>query len=206
MKKLALSILATFEGIDPASYYPCDLQASHMEPESDTPNLKSTIRRIKADESEYGEDIWDSWDLPPVDEETGEEKRDPDETYDELFEVTVSGVASFSEVMHYLDHIGAGYEDCETMGTLGGPLGIGVVPDFPFYIESNLVIGSIRVTPVIIDTETDSVCTMTEATWNRIRAMFRKNKWDAYAMKNMGSRELEQEHIDRALGFEPATK
>lgn len=204
MTKLALSILATFEGISPKEYWPCDPQIEHMEPETDTPNLKSEIRRITADESDY--DIWDSWDLPPVDEETGEEKRDPDKVYDDLMVVSVSGVASFSEVMRYLSHIGAGYEDCETMGTLGGPLGIGVVPDFPFYTESNLVVASIRVTPVIIDTEDDSVCTMTKATWNRIRAMFRRNKWDAYSMEQMGSRELEQEHIDRALGFEPATK
>jgi hypothetical protein len=199
MKKLALSILASFEGISPKAYWPCDSQIEHMEPETDTPNLKSEIRRITADESDY--DIWDSWDLPPVDEETGEEKRDPDEVYDDLMEVTVSGVASFSEVMRYLSHIGAGYEDCETMGTLGGPLGIGVVPDFPFYTESNLVVASIRVTPVIIDTENDSVCTMTEATWNRIRAMFRRNKWDAYSMERMGSRDLEQQHIDKALGL-----
>lgn len=47
------------------------------------------------------------------------------------------------------ERLGLTAEGTETMGTLGGPLSIGVVPDIVYEGDSNLVILTVRVTPIL---------------------------------------------------------
>lgn len=201
MKKLAVSVLAKFEGLNPKDYWPCDSYIGHMEPDKEeTPHLQSESQTIRPEDSEWDSELWTRNKIVPVDEETGEERPVEGEEYDELREVTVTGIVSFTEAMRYLDHIGAIYEDCETMGTLGGPLSGGfpsIVPDMPFNIESQLVVASIRITPFIIDTEAKCICAMREATWDRIRELFRKH--DGYALAKMGARSFPHELIEECM-------
>jgi hypothetical protein len=178
------SVLATFEGINPIACYPCDYYARHMLPLPEH-NLSYTDDEIF--ESEYDRGLWDRYNLAPEDEDeriAAEEKMEAKEewkAWDELRNIQVQGVVTFGQAMAYLDHIGAIFEDCETMGTIGGPLGLGIVPDVPFRIESALVIGSIRITPFW--TNGDDWTPLTEASWERVRELFRK--YDTYDLAKM---------------------
>ena len=175
--KLMCSVLATFEGINPTEYYPCDSYARHMLPLPEH-GLGYTDEEIF--ESEYDSGMWERFNIAPEDEEERIEAEEEMEAkgewkaWDELRNIQVQGIVTFGQAMAYLDHIGAVFEDCETMGTLGGPLGIGIVPDMPFRIESALVIGSIRITPFWSDG--DEWTPLTEASWERVRELLRKHE------------------------------
>jgi len=182
--QLMCSVLATFEGINPTEYYPCDSYARHMLPLPEH-GLSHTDDEVY--ESEYDRGLWERFNIAPEDEEeriAAEEAMEAKgewKAWDELRNIQVEGVVPFGQAMAYLDHIGAVYEDCETMGTLGGPLGLGIVPDIPFMIESALVIGSIRITPFWSDG--DDWTPLTEASWERVRELFRK--YDTYDLARM---------------------
>lgn len=182
--QLMCSVLATFEGINPTEYYPCDSYARHMLP---LPEHGLTYTDDEIYESEYDSGVWESFNLAPEDEEERIEAEEAMEAkgewkaWDELRNIQVEGIVPFGQAMAYLDHIGAVFEDCETMGTLGGPLGIGIVPDIPFEIESALVIGSIRITPFW--STGDDWTPLTESSWERVRELFRT--YDAYDLAKM---------------------
>lgn len=182
--QLMCSIIATFEGINPTEYYPCDPYASHMLP---LPEHGLSYTDDEIFESEYDSGVWERFNIAPEDEEErikAEEEMEAKgewKAWDELRNIQVQGIVTFGHAMAYLDHIGAIFEDCETMGTLGGPLGLGIVPDIPFTIESALVIGSIRITPFW--NNGDDWTSLTEASWERVRELFRKH--DAYALARM---------------------
>lgn len=188
--QLMCSVLATFEGINPTEYYPCDAYASHMLPLPEH-GLSHTDDEVY--ESEYDSGVWERFNLAPEDEDERIEAEEAMEAkgewkaWDELRSIQVEGVVTFGQAMAYLDHIGAVYEDCETMGTLGGPLGIGIVPDIPFMIESALVIGSIRITPFW--SNGDDWTPLTESSWERVRELFRKH--DTYDLAKMARNGME---------------
>lgn len=182
--QLMCSVLATFEGINPTEYYPCDSYARHMLP---LPEHGLSYTDDEIFESEYDRGLWDRYNIAPEDEEERIAAEEEMETkgewkaWDELRNIQVEGIVPFGQAMAYLDHIGAIFEDCETMGTLGGPLGLGIVPDIPFEIESALVIGSIRITPFW--STGDDWTPLTESSWERVRELFRKH--DAYTLARM---------------------
>lgn len=176
-QQLMCSVLCTFEGINPTEYYPCDSYARHMLP---LPEHGLSYTDDEIFESEYDDGIWRRFSIAPEDEQerikAEQEMEDENRwrAWDELRSIQVEGVVPFGQAMAYLDHIGAVYEDCETMGTLGGPLGIGIVPDIPFTIESALVIASIRITPFW--SAGDDWTPLTEASWERVRELLRKHE------------------------------
>ena len=179
-----VSLLATFEGINPSRYYPCDTYAKHMLPDPEH-GLSYTDREIY--ESEWCDGMWRDagFRIAPEDEEErieAECEQGGNFEWDELREIQVEGVVTFEQAVEYLEHIGARFEDCETMGTLGGPLGLGIVPDMPFNVESQLVISSIRITPFWMDGNGEW-SPLTEASWERLLELFREHDlWDIRKM------------------------
>ena len=92
------------------------------------------------------------------------------EWYDALQDIQASGIVSREQLEMFLDGLGAFAEDCETMGTLGGPLSDGmpyIVPDISFICESPILIECIRITPIPSKFEPNSC--LTEASWGRTR-------------------------------------
>jgi len=73
-----------------------------------------------------------------------------------------SGILDRATFETLMDRLGAVAEDVQTMGTLGGPLGIGIVPDISYNIESQAVIACIRATPI-----SDRI--NSEERWNMVR-------------------------------------
>jgi hypothetical protein len=93
-----------------------------------------------------------------------------------ICDIQVNGILDREATFEFLDSIGASFEDCKTMGTLGGPLSPGIVPDFPFGIESQGMIASIRITPVLCRKEGDEWVPLrapNESQWKRIENIFR---------------------------------
>lgn len=86
-------------------------------------------------------------------------------------DMTVNCVLDKSQFSRFVDAIGAVANDCNTLGTLGGPLG-GIVPDVDFRIESSALIASFRATPFFSRfalNECDSE-ERAERIWARLRA------------------------------------
>ena len=188
--QIMVSLLATFEGINPTEHYPCDSYARHMLP---LPEHGLSYTDDEIYESEYDDGIWKSFSIAPEDEEERIEAEDglggAFRGWDEIRKIQVEGVVTFGQAMAYLDHIGAIFEDCETMGTLGGPLGIGIVPDMAFQTESQLVISSIRITPFWNDNGDWSP--LSEASWERLRELFRRH--DLWTLRKMANNRVEAE-------------
>lgn len=179
-----VSLLAQFEGVNPAQYYPCDTYVKHMLPKEEH-GLSFSDREIF--ESEWSEEMWHDagFRIAPEDEEERMYEEDGaggNFEWDELREIQVEGVVTFEQAIEYLEHIGATFEDCETMGTIGGPLGIGIVPDMPFKVESRLVVSSIRITPFWAD-RNGEWSPLTEASWERLRELFRQH--DLWKIRRM---------------------
>lgn len=187
--QLMLAVCASFEGINPTEYYPCDSYARHMKP---LPEHKLQCTDDEIFDSEYDSGLWERFRIAPEDEEERErleseaEENGTWKAWDELRNIRVSGCVEFKRGIAYLEHIGAIFEDCETMGTIGGPLSFGVVPDMSFRIESKLVVGTVRVTPFIfrgIVDNTLSCSLVSEATWERIKGLFREHDlWELCRM------------------------
>jgi len=103
-----------------------------------------------------------------------------------LSDVQMSGIFDRETTFGFLDRIGARFEDCETMGTLGGPLG-GFVPDFSFSVESQILISSIRVTPVLcVETENglEPIKAPSESKWERFKSLFQR--FDCFDLARQG--------------------
>jgi hypothetical protein len=98
-----------------------------------------------------------------------------------ISDVQMSGIFDRDTLFDFLSNIGAQFEDCNTLGTLGGPLG-GMVPDFPFQVESQVLISSIRITPVWCEWQEDRWEPLelpSENLWERIRHILKRHDpWD----------------------------
>lgn len=81
-----------------------------------------------------------------------------------ICDIQVSGILDRATLFNLLDSIGAAFENCQTMGTLGGPLAPwgGIVPDFAFDVESQVLFASIRITPIL--------CRRENGAWEPCRA------------------------------------
>jgi hypothetical protein len=95
---------------------------------------------------------------------------------DDVASVDAQGILPAREFFKMCDDMGVICEDCETMGSIGGPLG-GHVPDVPYTIESPLVVLSMRATP-FLQSEDGTQSALSPASWERIRgAMVRCDPW-----------------------------
>lgn len=83
-----------------------------------------------------------------------------------------SGIIDARKFFDLLNDSAFTFEDCGTMGTLGGPLSLGCVPDVAFATESPLAIVSMRATPFWED-EQGQPQPVTEATWDRLKKYYR---------------------------------
>jgi hypothetical protein len=83
-----------------------------------------------------------------------------------------SGILDARKFFELLDSIDIIFEDCGTMGTLGGPLSLGCVPDVAFTSESRHCIVSMRATPFYRN-ERGEAQPVTEATWDRLKKYYR---------------------------------
>lgn len=86
-----------------------------------------------------------------------------------------SGIFDRKTFLKWIDDIGASFETDATLGTLGGPLAPwgGIVPDMAFNIESQTLISSIRVTPILCK-DGEPVRAPSEWEWERIKTYFKK--------------------------------
>ena len=82
-----------------------------------------------------------------------------------------SGILGAREFFDMLNNADFRFEDCGTMGTLGGPLSIGCVPDVPFGTESQAAIVSMRATP-FWENEAGEPQPVTDATWERLKKYY----------------------------------
>lgn len=94
-----------------------------------------------------------------------------DTWYSHMSDLTLCAFMTRSEFKTFVSELGAYAEDCLTMGTLGGPLGIGIVPDIPMNIESDVLITSIRVTPCP-EVNGEPIYIDNERQWNVLRSAF----------------------------------
>jgi hypothetical protein len=106
-----------------------------------------------------------------------------------ISDIQVSGIFDRETLFDFLSNIGASYEDVESLGTLGGPLG-GMVPDFCFTVESQCLISSIRITPVWCEWKGDRwepLKLPSEEMWGRIGDIFsRHDPWDIKSHRAIG--------------------
>lgn len=85
-------------------------------------------------------------------------------------DLTINAVMDKSTFKAFVDYIGAIARDCNTLGTLGGPLGH-LAPDVLFEIESSALIASIRVTPFFSNDKLNACDSdeRAEQIWQRLR-------------------------------------
>jgi hypothetical protein len=163
--KLYCSIVLTSEGIVPGKWHPCQSDPSDIDRAArEIAGLSVDSGEFSPEDSEYDRDLW-----KPTED-------------DRCMYVHVSGIVPFTLGMRFLEKIGAYYENCETMGTLGGPLG-GWVPDFPFNVESQLQAVSIRITPILMN-PAGEILPVREHSWRRLKELFQR--WDAFDLSHMG--------------------
>ncbi len=104
-----------------------------------------------------------------------------------ISDVQMSGIFDRETAFKFLDSIGAGFETTQTMGTIGGPLGHWC-PDFAFNVESQVLISSIRVTPVLCvvseSGELEPVRPPSEWQWERFADLFKR--FDCFDLARQG--------------------
>jgi hypothetical protein len=104
-----------------------------------------------------------------------------------ISDVQGSGLFDRETCFGFLDSIGASFETDATMGTLGGPLGIGVVPDMAFHVESQQLISSIRITPILCKLDgTDCVPCRPPSQWQWDAMVDMFKELDAWSLKESG--------------------
>ena len=104
-----------------------------------------------------------------------------------ISDVQMSGIFDRETAFKFLDSIGAGFETTQTMETIGGPLGHWC-PDFAFNVESQVLISSIRVTPVLCTVsesgELEPVRPPSEWQWERFADLFKR--FDSFDLARQG--------------------
>ena len=93
-------------------------------------------------------------------------KESSDEVWQNLKSFQVSGIITKKEFLDLLSDLGAFPSKCHTLGTLDGPLGIGIYPDVDFTIVSEVAIFCLRVTP--IPEKGGEALYVSERNWNRL--------------------------------------
>jgi len=99
----------------------------------------------------------------------------------EAYDVTVSALVDRETFDSWCKALYLRARDEQTIGTLGGPLGLCIVPDLVFSLDEQQVIDCIRVTPVPTNTAGEPIPTMeripegereevAERTWDRLRS------------------------------------
>lgn len=146
-KKLYFSFVVTVEGINPDGYtnetYPADIFRALQHA-----GIDADYREDVDPEDTEHPDVWEG---------------------DSLATLDASGILQAAEFFGMLDRMGYPlFEDCETMGTLGGPLG-GWAPDFSFIHESRLMVFSMRATPVLRDTVSGELSPVSDRARQSIR-------------------------------------
>jgi len=154
-----ISFVIDAQGVNPEQYYPCDSYVCDI-------NRALTSAGIDTDYRE-GVDAATSMDYREAFQDSGFKRR-------ELASTMAQGILPAREFFKLCDDMGVIFEDCETMGTLGGPLG-GHVPDMAFSHESSLLVLSLRATPIV----------STERAWNFVRKLCRSNDFWALAHGNL---------------------
>ncbi|MBM4076699.1 MAG: hypothetical protein FJ267_13805 [Planctomycetes bacterium] len=105
-----------------------------------------------------------------------------------ISDIQMSGMFDRKTAFGFLDSIGARFETSQTMGTLGGPLGLGIVPDFAFNVESQVLISSIRLTPVLCKVlesgDLEPVRAPSEDQWERFSGIF--ERFDCFDLARQG--------------------
>jgi len=173
---MQFAILAEFSGIpdehDPC-YWPCDLTYTDALRASREADLDVT-------ETEPGDS-----DYSYLADEVGEPRGEYwDAWHRYVQDATVSGILDRARLTRWLDDLGAYAEDVETLGTLGGPANpCGIAPDIALAVESQALIASIRVTP-LLDVEPHRIqlalaagnearaCYLADRAWARMRRAF----------------------------------
>jgi hypothetical protein len=104
-----------------------------------------------------------------------------------ISDVQMSGIFDRETVFKFLDSIGASFETSQTMGTLGGPIGHWS-PDFAFNVESQVLISSIRITPILCTvSESGSLIPVrppSECQWGRFENLFKR--FDCFDLARRG--------------------
>ena len=154
---MKFSVVAQFTGVMPEhddNYYPCDTTLN---------DCLHAARAAGLDVDEPSE---------PGDSEYSylAEEGSGNDWFEKLQDCQASGIIERDKFTEFVESIGAYAEDCETLGTLGGPLG-SIVGDIPMRCESQVLIESIRVTPVPCNSNGEFLAG-DERTWDRVRSAF----------------------------------
>jgi hypothetical protein len=80
------------------------------------------------------------------------------------------GILDSRAFFDFLRNVGMIFEDRETLGTLGGPLG-GIAPDVSFTSESQAAIVSMRATP-FLERPDGTVAPVSPASWKRLKPLY----------------------------------
>lgn len=111
-----------------------------------------------------------------------------------ISDIQVSGIFDRETTFKFLDSIGASFDTSNTMGTLGGPLGHWS-PDFAFNVESQVLISSIRITPILCTVLSSGalmpVRPPSEWQWERFADLFKR--FDCFDLARQG-RAIEWAH------------
>jgi len=198
--RLAFSIVATFSGEHPrlSEWHPCDTTLSDVL--KAWPGLETALS--EPFDSEYAylakEGSIPRRILDRLEDARGETRFQICRKLKEKFprkafwacisDIQMSGIFDRKTAFGFLDSIGARFETAQTMGTLGGPLGLGVVPDFAFNVESQVLIASIRVTPVLCKVlesgDLEPVRAPSEGQWERFSGLF--ERFDCFDLSRQG--------------------
>lgn len=154
-----IAFIIDAQGVNPDAYYPCDSCVRDINRALISAGIDTNYRE--------GVDAATSMDYRRVFQESGFKRR-------ELACVQAQGILPAREFFKLCDKMGVIFEDCETMGTLGGPLG-GHVRDMAFSHESSLLVLSLRATPMV----------STERAWNFVRKLCRSNDFWTLARGNL---------------------
>lgn len=104
-----------------------------------------------------------------------------------ISDVQMSGLFDRETAFKFLDSIGAGFDTSNTMGTIGGPLGHWC-PDFAFNVESQALISSIRITPILCAVsesgELEPVRPPSDWQWDRFADLFKR--FDCFDLARQG--------------------
>jgi hypothetical protein len=189
--QILFSVCASFEGADPAAWWPCETtitdveRAWPLETGADVESYEGET--LKDFESEYDSGLW------------GDDSEDRADKYSRLASLKCSGILTRDQLLSWLSDLGAGDPDTATMGTLGGPLGY-LVADVAFRMEARFVVESIRVTPFLANSEGNPIGgpsefalelwaeAMAEQTWGHRKAQAWRKRCARYAMELEASR------------------
>lgn len=169
--KVKYAIAVRAEGINPGEFWPCeyfphDVRREWPLPEStmDYQEFDSLEAWVEAGGSEWCDGLWDDANF---------------EGGDSVAVVKCQGILDREQAFGFLDSIGAIFEDCDTMGTLGGPANpCGIAPDFSFRTEARAMETSIRLTPVLVDANGNTFIP-SRSSWERLHSLLRNaNCWD----------------------------